>query len=79
MWDDWNAGDEDPQVRERVEMSFESVRLEKSNPASPRGVGMVRGDRSVSSQTVSSQTVGGGDGGGGGGGTPWGNGVGGSY
>jgi hypothetical protein len=29
VWDDWNAGDEDPRARERVEMSFESVRLEQ--------------------------------------------------
>jgi hypothetical protein len=28
-------------VRERVEMSFESVRLEKSEPNSPRGLGIV--------------------------------------
>lgn len=31
VWDDWNAGEEDPKVRERVEMSFESVRMEKSD------------------------------------------------
>ena len=30
VWDEWQ--DEDPRVRERVEMSFESVRLEKSDP-----------------------------------------------
>jgi len=28
-------------VRERVEMSFESVRLEKSEPNSPRGLGIM--------------------------------------
>ena len=39
-------------MRERVEMSFESVRLEKSEPNSSRGLGIVRtpetGGRSVS-------------------------------
>ena len=32
VWDDW---DEDPKVKERVEMSFESLRLEKEEQ--PRG------------------------------------------
>ena len=50
VWDDWNAGDEDPRARERVEMSFESVRLEKN---SPPGVGFEAGSRS---RSVSAQS-----------------------
>lgn len=49
MWDDWNAGDEDPMARERVEMSFESVRLEKYSPRGlPIGASSMR---SVSGQS----------------------------
>jgi hypothetical protein len=40
VWDDWNAGDEDPRVRERVEMSFESVRLEQYEPKQVDGLGI---------------------------------------
>ena len=50
VWDEWQ--DEDPCVRERVEMSFESVRLEKWQPT-PSGLGSagtpVTGGRNVSS------------------------------
>jgi hypothetical protein len=59
VWDDWNAGDEeDTRVRERVEMSFESVRLEKWEPGTPRGLGVTGspriegGERSVSGGSV---------------------------
>ena len=42
VWDDWAPGDEDHvRVRQRVEMSFESVRLEKAGPppvASAQGI-----------------------------------------
>jgi len=34
-WDDYIATEQDPRVKERVEMSFESVRLEKFDPTSP--------------------------------------------
>jgi hypothetical protein len=58
-FDDWNPADEDPSVKERVEMSFESVRLEKDVdevvglgmriPIHGVGVGTPRvGDRNVS-------------------------------
>lgn len=49
VWDEWQ--DEDPSVRERVEMSFESVRLEKWEQK-PGGLGIagtpVTGGRNVS-------------------------------
>jgi len=61
-WDEWNAGDEDSTARERVEMSFESVRLERSDRKARRGVGVrhsgsrsasgTSGDRTVSEASV---------------------------
>lgn len=62
MWDEWAPGDEDDvSVRQRVEMSFESVRLEKAVPTSPvvRGLGIAGamggsvGGRNVSAGSVS--------------------------
>ena len=65
VWDDWAPGDEDHvRVRQRVEMSFESVRLEKAGPppaapaqgiarASPSAAGLAGRNVSAGSSVAS--------------------------
>jgi hypothetical protein len=44
-WDEWNPAEQDPSVKERVEMSFDTVRLEKVLGGEKGGVTLQVGSR----------------------------------